>query len=88
MSTYYAVTDHNGPISVKIEAHSVDGAVSWFLDQDADFSEDARIDAEDDYGFCGAEMTSEEFAEKLESLGLRIVCRNICGNHLWDLWQV
>jgi S-formylglutathione hydrolase FrmB len=87
MTTYYAVADVNGPISVRITADSIDHAIDWFRNQTDDFAADARTDAEDDLNFCGADLTEEQFEKSLKSRGLRQVYRNMVGDHCWDLWQ-
>jgi len=88
MTTYYAVADVNGPISVRITAETMSDAIDWFRNQTDDFAADCRTDAEDDLGFCGADMTAEQFKKSLESRGLRRVHRNMVGDYCWDLWQV
>ena len=88
MTTYYAVADVNGPISVKIEAESISEAIDWFLSQDEDFAADARIDAEDDLGFCGAGLDHDQMVSELASRGLERVSRDMLGDYCWQLWQV
>ena len=86
IGTYYAVTDANGPISVRIEASSVADAAAWFEAQETNFVDDGRIDAEDDLEIQGDGMDAAEFAEAMEERGWSTVCSDICGDGQWSLW--
>ena len=81
---FYAVADHNGPISVRINAETASEAREWFLAQDANFGDDCRTDAEDDLGFDGSEGM-EQFFESFD--GYTLVDSDLCGDHNWSLYQ-
>ena len=61
---YYAICNVNGPISVRL------GAVDDFdsIDQRAAIDE-PRMDAEDDLGIAGENMTEDEFAASMKAAG-------------------
>ena len=75
MTTYYAVCNVYGPISVRIEAASDSEAREKFeaLDQRAAIDE-PRTDAEDDLDICGDGMSEEEFDAALEAAGYTTAC--------------
>jgi hypothetical protein len=68
--TYYAVCHVGGPISVRIEAESVDAAERRFRALDLDECIDrARTDAEDDLDIDGADASESQFGDALELAG-------------------
>ncbi len=75
--TYYAITDANGPISVRIEADTDDAAVAALDGIDPDAVDDARTDAEDDLGIELANPTGHDATQRLgaalRALGARLV---------------
>ena len=75
MTTYYAVGNVNGPISVRIEAASDSEAREKFenLDHRAAIDE-PRTDAEDDLDICGDGVSEEEFDAALEAAGYTTAC--------------
>ena len=74
MMMYYAACDVNGPISVAIEADSIDAAAAAFerLDHRA-LIDGAECAAEDDLDFCGDGMSETEFAAAMAEHGYEIV---------------
>jgi hypothetical protein len=84
---FYAVADSNGPISIRINAATARDARNWFLEQDGNFVDDGRTDAEDDLGFCGEGMDHGEFAEAMEKRGYDIADCDLVGDHNWMLYQ-
>lgn len=101
MKTYYAVCNANGPISRRIEADDIAGAVAAFEAADLHaWVNEGATDAEDDIGLDGTGSSESEFAELLESAGCIMVQDLdlvVCGqgptlraDHLlggWQLWQ-
>lgn len=75
MTTYYAVCNVYGPISVRIEAADDAEAREKFeaLDQRAAI-DGQRTDAEDDLDICGDGMSEEEFDAALEAAGYTTAC--------------
>ncbi len=63
--TYYAITDANGPISVRIEADTDDAAIAALDSIDPDAVDDARADAEDDLGIELANPTGHDATQQL-----------------------
>lgn len=70
-TTYYAVCNVNGPISVRLAGDNESAALEAFAALDGRRAIDAaRTDAEDDLGIEGAsEMSESEFADALEAAG-------------------
>lgn len=83
--TYYAVTNVGGPISVELDASTVEEARAAFEELDARQAiDDARTDAEDALGICGEGLASEDFGAALEAAGAEH------ETHLdrdWSLWS-
>lgn len=70
MSTFFAVANVNGPISVEIEASDIDDAIRQFSELDTQAAiDDARTDAEDALDIDGADMTEDEFDAALTAAG-------------------
>lgn len=86
MTTFFAVADANGPISVAIDAETRREAREWFAAQTDSFVDDCRTDAEDTLGFCGDNMSYAEFASELESRGYSVADSNLDGSYNWVLW--
>ena len=73
-SSFYAVCNVGGPISVRLEAASVDAAKAEFADADKRaWIDSARTDAEDDLDICGDGMSESEFGNALQSAGAEVV---------------
>lgn len=72
MTTYYAVCDANGPISVRLDSDDEEGAIIEFeIATMRLWIDNARTDAEDDYEIVDASTMSEgAFADALEAHGL------------------
>jgi hypothetical protein len=85
--TYYAACDANGPISVAIEADSVDAAVAAFeqLDHGA-LIDGCSTDAEDGLDFCGDGMSQTEFSAAMATHGYEIV-RDLAPCHNYHSGQ-
>jgi hypothetical protein len=102
MATYYAVCNVNGPISRRIEADSVEGAIGVFEFADSQaWIDEPATDAEDDLDIAGDGMSEDEFAEALRAAGARSVrdlsevmvgpCGTARPSHIadgWMLWEV
>jgi hypothetical protein len=84
---FYAVADSNGPISIRINAVTARDARNWFLEQDGNFVDDGRTDAEDDLGFCGEGMDHGDFAVEMEKRGYDIADCDLVGDHNWMLFK-
>jgi hypothetical protein len=84
---FYAVADANGPISIRINAATESDARNWFCEQDDNFVDDGRTDAEDDLDFCGEGMDHGDFAEEMAKRGYDIADCDLVGDHNWTLWQ-
>lgn len=99
MSTYYAVCDVNGPISVLIEAEDEAAAVAAFEAMDHQrLIDGASADAEDELDIAGDGMDEDEFATALEAAGcllVRDLAEVVNGHSLrayheaggWRLWR-
>lgn len=91
MSTYYAVCDANGPISVRLEAETEGAAVLEFRRADTrSWIDDPRTDAEDDLGIEGEGMEPNEFEAALRDHGLALIMGldvdpDLLGG--WSLWR-
>lgn len=97
MTTFIAVCDANGPISVMLAADTVDEAVVEFLEAGEDgqrkWIDEGSDDAEHDLGIDGYGLTEDAFAEAIEGVGCKMVrdLEPINGRHFdggWRLWQV
>jgi hypothetical protein len=82
----------NGPISVRIEADSIDAAAARF--RTGEFlaaADDVRTDAEDDLDIVGASMTPTQFDDALRAAGCTMVRRldeaAEANSDGWYLWQ-
>ena len=94
---FYAACNVNGPISVSIEADSVDNAVAIFAELDAQGMIDAaECDAEDDLDFDGSSMSESEFEAAMDAAGFSVI-RDLSEihnyhsgvtQHLQDGWQL
>lgn len=100
MTTYYAVCNVGGPISVNLEAETEAEALAAFgkLDKRAAI-DDCCTDAEDELDIDGDGMSEDEFAEQLKLSGatperdLDAIVNYQAGTvaHLsdgWYLWSV
>lgn len=68
--TYYAICNANGPISVRLNACSLEEAQKEFESSASRaWIDDARTDAEDDLGISGEGMSEVEFAAEMEAAG-------------------
>ena len=84
MSTYYAVCNANGPISVRLDAGAIQAALEEFDAADTrTWIDDPRMDAEDELDIAGEGMSEEEFGEALELAGLTCVhdCSQVVNAH-------
>ena len=73
-SSFYAVCNVGGPISVRLDASSVEAAKAEFEAADKRaWIDGARTDAEDDLDICGDGMSESEFSDALQSAGAEIV---------------
>lgn len=85
MTTYYAITNVNGPISIRIEADSAAEAVEQFREMDAqEIIDSPDMDAEDDLDIEGADCDDEEFSDALRAHGCTYIQR--LGTEPYDLW--
>lgn len=87
MSSYYAVCNANGPISVHLNAESESDAVTEFEAMDGHAAVDeCRTDAEDDLieDDCHA-MDTIEFGKAMTKAGAKFV---LWLDHDWELWVV
>lgn len=70
MTTYYAVCNVNGPISVRLDGETEAAAVEEFAAADIRAWIDApRLDAEDELDICGENMSEDEFDDALKAAG-------------------
>lgn len=72
MTTYYAVCNVNGPISVRLDGETREEALACFAaaaDDGRAWIDEPRMDAEDDLDIDGADMSEEEFDEALKVAG-------------------
>lgn len=97
MTKFYAACNVNGPISVSIEASSIDDAVAIFAELDQQGMIDAaKSDAEDDLDFDGPDMSESEFEGAMAAAGFVVIrdlseIHNYHGGtscHLLDGWQM
>lgn len=85
---FYAVCNVNGPVSVSIEADSIDAAVAVFSELDPQGVVYAdECDAEDDLGFCGDGMSEDEFEAAMEGRGY-IVVRDLDQIHNYHTGEI
>lgn len=94
---YYAACNVNGPISVSIEASSIDDAAAIFAELDQQGMIDAaECDAEDDLDFDGSSMSESEFEAAMDAAGFSVI-RDLSEihnyhsgvtQHLQDGWQL
>lgn len=69
-TTYYAVCNAHGPISVRLDGETREQALAAFAALDTRAAIDsASTDAEDDLEIDGADMSEDEFAAALEEAG-------------------
>jgi hypothetical protein len=80
----YAIAYANGPISAAIPAGQ--NAAEYVRDNATAIVDGCRTDAEDQLGFSGEGLTAAEFADALQSRGLRCIDGNLTGDHNWSLW--
>lgn len=101
MTTYYAVCDAGGPISVRLDADDRDDAYAAFRALDKRAAIDgARTDVEDDLGIKdAADLDEDEMATRLVAAGATLVhslsqIPSGDGRYLlhvkggWSLWAV
>lgn len=100
MSSYYAVCNVNGPISVLLNAVDEQQALAAFAAMDGRAAIDSMsTDAEDDLDIDGADMTEDAFADALQAAGAECVhdLTPVHGYHSgrtahlrggWMLWRV
>ena len=70
-TTYYAVCNVGGPISVRLEADTKEDAITEFSAGDRRaWIDGCQTDAEDDFGIIGADMNEAEFDTALRASGL------------------
>lgn len=75
MGTYYAVCNVNGPISVRLDAETLDGAMEEFRTANSrSWIDSAKTEAEDDLGIDGADMSEEVFDDALRAAGATPEC--------------
>lgn len=98
MTTYYAVCDANGPISVRLDGATASEAVEFFEAADqVSWIDGCSTDAEGDLGINGDGMSEGDFCEALRGAGcarardLEVVLNTHAGTaaHLrggWVLW--
>jgi hypothetical protein len=73
-TTYYAVCDAGGPISVRLDAETEEQALAAFAAMDGrDAIDGQRTDAEDDRDIDGSGMDETAFAGALEAAGAKPV---------------
>lgn len=99
MTTYYAVCDVNGPISVRLDADSLEAALSEFETADTRaWIDGARTDAEDDLDIDGADMDEDQFDAALKAASARPIkdLAEVVNGHTdrqyhiaggWYLWR-
>lgn len=94
---FFAACNVNGPVSVSIEAASIEDAVAIFAELDHQGMIDAaECDAEDDLDFCGDGMSESEFESAMEEKGFAVArdldeVHNYHGGtsrHLLNGWQL
>lgn len=74
MSTYFAVCDAGGPISVAIEADTIEEAIEQFERADARrWIDGQRTDAEDELDIDGSDMDEEQMGDALRAAGYEMV---------------
>lgn len=74
MTTYYAICNVNGPVSIRLDAESLEAAIQEFEDTDSRaWIDDPRMDAEEDLGINGEGMSEDEFESALRVAGARPV---------------
>lgn len=97
MPKYYAVCNANGPISARLSAASAEAAIAEFEAANVrSWIDEPRMDAEDDFDFCGEGMSEEEFDAELEARGCTLVADlaesvnaySGCGRHILNGWQL
>ena len=70
MKKFYAVCNVNGPISVRLEAGTLDDAIAEFEAADgSEWVDDPRMDAEYDFGITGEGMSEDQFGDALTACG-------------------
>ncbi len=73
-TTFYAVCNVNGPISVELGASTKEEALDEFSRADTgEWIDEPRTDIEEALGFDGYDMSEDEFAEMLTKKGLKMV---------------
>lgn len=85
MTTYYAIANANGMISRRIDASDEREALKIAEASGRDWIDDPATDAEDDFGFDGADKSHSECVELLEAAGLRCVINGATDTD-WDVW--
>jgi hypothetical protein len=86
-SRFYAVADANGPISVAINTRTAEQACKWFAKHDAaEFVDQGRTDAEDDFGAECEGMSKGLFFHVMRSNGYEVVELDMAGDYNWMLW--
>lgn len=99
MTTYYAVCDVNGPISVRLDAGSLEAALEEFEAADTRaWIDEPRTDAEDDLDIDGADMDEDQFDAALKAASARPIkdLAEVVNGHTgrqyhiaggWHLWR-
>jgi len=80
---FYAIADHNGPISKRLNATALSSAILEFAEWE--YQDDTPdTDFEDEFGFDGSEMDSVEFESRLELHGFK---KSLDVNSNWSIWS-
>ena len=91
MSTYYAVCNVNGPVSVLLIGNTYEAAIADFVAGNKQtWIDEQMMDVEFDFNCRCGDMNEEEFDNTLESFGCKRVCdlSPIDDRHLKDGWYL
>ena len=83
---FYALAEVGGrPVSVRICDRLAADAAAWFRQQETNFADSGRTDAEEDLEIESG-LDAAGLSKAMQSLGWRVVEPDIYGDRRWALW--